>query len=165
MRKQTASNIPIFFKFAAQLIWEFFRALLLVEHKQAAFNWLSSCFLLNSISWQKTVQLLALCHSQETNWGGSLAVTIPVQGSMSILVSCQGGFTCTENSTQQPRSCMTDTWCQRAEKLWQLRQTWRKQAWRGWRVGGNICFLHFLVAQLLCSSIFTVLKARQFHLQ
>lgn len=58
-------------------------------HNQTAFNCLSSCFLLNSISWQKTNLLLALYHGQETNWSGSLAVTVPVQGSMSILVSYQ----------------------------------------------------------------------------
>lgn len=134
-------------------------------HNQAAFNWLSSGFLLNSISWQKTKQLLALYHSQEMNWDGSLAVTAPVQGSMSILVSYQVDSLALRAAYSSHAAVWLTLGVKEQRKLWQFWQTWRKQAGRGWRVGGDICFLHFLVAQFLCSSIFTVLKARQLHLQ
>lgn len=130
-------------------------------HNQAAFNsapascWIPSHGRKLSSSW----------HSQETNWGGPLAVTVPVQGSMNILVSYQVDSLAlkTANSSHSAAWLTLGAKEQRNSDSFGIHDASKPGEGEGGRE--SICFLHFLVAQFLCSSIFTVLKARQFHLQ
>lgn len=92
------------------------------SHNQAPFNGHSSCSLLNSTSSQKTKQLLGPnTVSQPSNkprWvtGSHNCST----GKHEHACHLPSGLTCTKDCIQQPLNCMTDIWCQRAEKLSQF---------------------------------------------
>lgn len=132
-------------------------------HNQAAFNWLSSCFLLNSISWQKTKQLLhcttAKKQAEVDHWQSQFQYR-EVWESLSATKWIHLHWKLHTAATQLHDWHLVSKSRETVTVLAYMTQTSRERA----EGGGNICFLHFLVAQLLCSSIFTVLKARQFHL-
>lgn len=92
------------------------------SHNQVPFNSHTSCSLLNSVLCQKTKQLLGsstlLQPSNKLRW-----VTCSHNsstGKHEHACHLSSGFACTEDLIQQPLSCMTDIWCQRAEKLSQF---------------------------------------------
>lgn len=134
--KKGEAECLYFWQLAACLIQVFFRVFILVHHTVRLFLTITApalCQIPTHVRKTSSYQDLRLYHSQATNQGGSLAVIIPGQGSMSMLVTCQSSFTCTEDCIQQPLSCMIYIWCQRAEKLSEFWHMECKQV----RAGGN----------------------------